>query len=155
MDSTANARHRLDERFERIALRDLPRPHRGWIRAVRDALGMSAAELGTRLGVSQQSVAHLERSERRHSIRLDSLQRAARAMDCEVVYAIVPRGSLDETVRSRARHEASRILAEVGHHSRLENQAVTDHDLAMQIDELTARLVDTRGLWTDDRPSDG
>ena len=46
------ARHRLDERLARVP--ELARPNKGWIRALRDALGMSSADLARRMGVSQQ-----------------------------------------------------------------------------------------------------
>lgn len=151
MKQSANARRRLDERFQHSSLHDLPRPHRGWIRAVRDALGMSTTELATRMGVRQQSIADLERSEQRETAKLDTLQRAARAMDCELFYAIVPRTSLDEIVRARAHQKAHHILATVSHHSRLEDQAVTDLDLASQIEEIAEQLIDRRGLWTNNQ----
>ena len=52
------ARQRLDERLSafkpesRFAV-----PPKGWIRAIRDALGMHAFQLGKRLGMTQQGVA--------------------------------------------------------------------------------------------------
>ncbi len=149
MNQSRIARHRLDERLRTIRPEEIPRPHRGWIRAVREALGMSARELGRRMGVTQQSVVDFERSEQRSTIRLDTLERAAAAMGCELVYAIVPRTSLEETVQARAREMARRLLASVEHHSRLEDQSVSDADLAVQIDEIAADLVDRRGLWRD------
>ncbi|HHN74256.1 MAG TPA: mobile mystery protein A [Acidobacteria bacterium] len=149
MNQSRIARHRLDERLRTIRPEEIPRPHRGWIRAVREALGMSARELGRRMGVTQQSVVDFERSEQRSTIRLDTLERAAAAMGCELVYAIVPRTSLEETVQGRAREMARRLLASVEHHSRLEDQSVSDADLAVQIDEIAADLVDRRGLWRD------
>lgn len=149
MTTPTIARQRLDERLRLPTIRGISRPHRGWIRAVRDALGMSSTELAARLGVSQQSVVDLERSEERHTIKLESLERAARALECELVYVLVPRASLDDIVHERATERARRLLDEVGHHSRLEDQAVTGDDLEAQVAEIAARLVDRRGLWTD------
>ena len=124
-------------------------PHRGWIRAIRDALGMSGSELATRMGVRQQSVHDLEVSERRNTIPLDTLARAADAMDCDLVYALVPRKSLEETVRSRARRKAVSHLGPIAHHSRLEDQAVGDDETEALLDDLAERFIDRRGLWTD------
>jgi len=149
MNQSRIARRRLDEKLEAISLEGVPRPHRGWIRAVREALGMSTSELGQRMGVSQQSVVELEQSEQRSTIQFDTLARAAAAMDCELVYAIVPRTSLEETVQARAHDKAREMLATVEHHSRLEDQSVSDADLAAQIDEVAADLIDRRGLWRD------
>lgn len=150
--SNAQARRHLDARFERLRplLRE-PRPPRGWVRAIRDALGMSSPELARRMGVSQSTVASLERSEAAETINAASLRRAAEALDCEVVYFLVPRRSLEESARAQARRKASQHLAAVVHHGRLEDQAVTDDDLTDQIEELATRFADRRGLWTDDR----
>ena len=94
------ARRRLDERFRRLRpLADEPRPHKGWIRAIRDALGMSSTELAARIGVSQQRVSQIEQGELQETITLETLRRAANALDCDLVYVLEPRTSLDEAVR--------------------------------------------------------
>jgi len=143
------ARRRLDERLQNINPREIPRPHRGWIRAVREALGMSTTELGRRMGISQQSVVDLERSEGRSTIQIDTLERAAAAMECELVYAIIPRTSLEEIIQTRAHEKARQQLATVEHHSRLEYQSISETDLEAQINEAAAALIDRRGLWRD------
>lgn len=152
MAGSAVARRHLDRRLAPLRGTDVVRPPRGWIRALRDALGMSSTELAARIGVSQSRVPAIEQSEVAGSIRLDTLERAARALDCRLVYALIPNNPLEDTVRAQARRKATRHLAEVAHNMRLEDQAVTDTDLAEQIDELAARLVDRRGLWTEDPP---
>jgi predicted DNA-binding mobile mystery protein A len=138
--------------LERLrALGDEQRPHKGWIRAIRDALGMSGRELAVRMGVRQQIIPELERSEQRGTIKLETLQRAADALDCDLVYVLQPRRSLNELVMSQARGKAAQHLGRVAHHSRLENQAVTDDDDVDQLNELAAHFVDRRGLWTEPR----
>jgi len=147
------ARRRLDERFRRFRpLADEPRPHKGWIRAIRDALGMSSTELATRLGVSQQSVSQMEQSEQQDTITLETLRRAANALDCDLVYVLEPRTSLEEAVREQAHKKATRHLAPLAHHSRLEDQALTDDDEAAQLEEFASQFIDRKGLWskTDD-----
>ncbi|MEX2230222.1 MAG: mobile mystery protein A [Dehalococcoidia bacterium] len=147
---TAQARSRLDARFQRLGpLVTEPRPHKGWIRAIRDALGMSARELAARMQVSQQTIPDLERSELRGTIKLETLQRAADALDCDLVYFLRPRRSLDEAVQTQARRKAIQHLRSVAHHSRLEDQAVTDPETAAQLDDLVVRFVDRRGLWSE------
>jgi len=148
MNTHAQARSRLDARL--VAYRrlvDEPRPHRGWIRAIRDALGMSGAELAARMGVSQQSIPDIEQSEAAGTVKLATLHRAARALDCDLVYVLVPRHPLDEAVRAQARRRAEALLGRVAHHSRLEDQSVDYAGFASQVDDLAARLVDRRGLW--------
>lgn len=145
----ARGRRRLDRRMERIRpLVAEPRPHRGWLRAIRDALGMSTTELATRLGFSQQTISDLERSEEQETIKIETLRRAGDALDCDLVYFLVPRTSLEEAVTQQARRKAARHLGLVAHHSRLENQVVRDEDVATEVDDLAKQLVDRRGLWS-------
>lgn len=144
------ARDRLGDRLRHFpSPNNLARPHKGWIRAIRDALGMSASELASRMGVRQQTISDIERSEQHDTIQLKTLERAAQAMDCRLVYAIVPNTSLDETVNTQARRKAAEYLEAISHHSRLEDQAVSDEDLAAQVAELADHLADRRGLWSD------
>jgi predicted DNA-binding mobile mystery protein A len=115
----------LDKRF--AALRPLvanSRPPKGWLRAIRDALGMTTAQLARRLGVSQPRIVELEQSEAGGSVTLHTLQRAAEALGCRLVYALVPIRPLAETVRERAELIADRQSAAVEHSMRLEDQAV-------------------------------
>lgn len=151
MTSTnAQARRHLDTRLHPLQpLVEEPRPHRGWIRAIRDALGMSSTELAARIGVSQQSVTEFERSEVRDSLRLETLRRAASGLDCDLVYFLVPRTSLNEAVEAQALRKAAQLLGPLAHHSRLEDQAVSEADTGAQLAELADDLTDRRGLWTE------
>src|SRR3989338_4628511 len=100
----AQSRARLDERFTQFGPVERYRaPARGWIRAVREALGMSTAQLAKRMGVRQPSIVDLERSEEKGSIELATLRRVAEALDCTVAYALVPNQPLEATIRARAR----------------------------------------------------
>lgn len=67
-------------------------PTDGWLRQVRLARGVTQQALADALGCKRQACAQLERSEARGAISLYSLRKAAAAMDCELVYALVPRG---------------------------------------------------------------
>jgi predicted DNA-binding mobile mystery protein A len=147
--SRSAARRHLDAQLEPLrSVGSLPRPVRGWIRALRDALGMSSSELARRMGVSQQAVPEMERSEINDTIKLATLRRVADALESDLVYAIVPRATLDTTVEAQARRRALEHLGAIAHHSRLEDQAVNDDDTDAQLDELAARFVDRRGLWS-------
>ncbi|MGB9358139.1 MAG: mobile mystery protein A [Acidimicrobiia bacterium] len=144
------ARRRLDARFLRLRpLAEEPRPHKGWIRAIRDALGMSSTELAARIGVSQQRVPQMERSELQGSITLETLRRVADALDCDLVYVLHPRTSLDEAVKEQARRKAAQHLGPVAHHGRLEDQELDVKDEAAQLDEFALRFVDRKGLWAE------
>ena len=89
----------LDERFAMGSTSAIAnRPRGGWVRAVRDALGMNTRQLAQRLGVTHNAVVDLERSEVAGVAKLEALRRADEALDCDLVYALVPRTTLEDTV---------------------------------------------------------
>lgn len=120
------------------------RPDSGWLKVLRNALGMTAAQLATRLGISQPSVIRAEQREAAGSITLDSLQKMANAMDAELVYFLAPRTSLMDTVRKRAeltaRADAAAAAAALG----IEWQVVPPLALAQQIETEAERLLAER-----------
>src|ERR1700676_5160497 len=121
----AQSRSHLDERFE--VLGPAPRsssPVRGWIKAVREALGMTTAQLAKRLGVKQHYVVAIEQSEAKGTIELATLRRVAEALDCNLVYALIPNKPLEATLRERARAFVRRRRAPVEHSMLLEHQKV-------------------------------
>lgn len=118
------------------------------MRAIRDALGMTSAELAERMGLTQQTVIDLERSEAHDTIKLETLRRAANALDCDLVYFLIPRTGLEDAVRSQALQKARRHIGRVAHHSRLEDQAIDAEQTNAQLDELAAQFIDRRGLWS-------
>lgn len=137
----------LDRHFDEWQqLRGLARPPRGWIRAVREALGMSAAALAVRLGITAGAVTRLEQSEAADRIQLDTLRRAADALGCDLVYLLVPRRPLNAVVRDRARELAHRQIAAVEQTMRLEDQE-TGTVQEME-DRLTEQLLARGGLWS-------
>ena len=86
------------------AAQALPRPHKGWIRAMREAMGVSAGEVGRILGTSRQLPLQFEKAEAEDTITLKSLRSVARALDCELVYALVPKaGSKQKPIEARTR----------------------------------------------------
>ena len=128
---------------------------RGWIREVREILGLSAQQLAARMGVSQPTVAKMEQAEARGVVTLASLKRAAEAMDCHLVYAFVPRTSFEEILQVRASEVATRLLDRVGHTMSLEAQEPGGEFRARRRRELADELVRTlsRELWEESAAS--
>jgi predicted DNA-binding mobile mystery protein A len=124
----------LDDRFRTLRpLANSRRPAKGWLRAIRDALGMTGAQMGRRLGISQPSVTGVEQAEVNGSITLHTLQRAAEALGCRLVYALVPEKPLADVVRERAELIAAREADAVEHTMRLEDQATGDRRLRREL----------------------
>lgn len=148
----SSARRQLDKRLSLLTeTSSLAPPPRGWIRAIREALGMTTAQLAKRLGVSQPRVIDIEKAEARRTITLDSLERAARALHCRLVYALVPNKPLDDLVEERARLLAEKRLAATRHSMTLEAQGVEPGDEREQLQRLIRELVEQSGsvLWED------
>ena len=141
------SRAQLDGRFEAFgpAKRYSP-PARGWIKAVREALGMTTAQLAKRLRMKQPSIVAIEQSEARGTIELATLRRVAEAFDCTVVYALVPNKPLEAALRDRARAFLRRRRGPVEHSMLLEDQQVTGTDSEARLDEIV-RETNPRLFW--------
>ena len=135
------SRHLLDAAIREDAahLARLGRPPQGWVRTVREALNMPQRELGRRMSVSQPSVQALERREVSGAITIESLERAADALGCDLVYALIPRRSLEETLREQAEQVARTQWNAVAHTMTLEDQGVAGGE--GEIAELTRRTM--------------
>ena len=141
MDKTT-ARKALDSKIASLPpLQKMQRPHKGWIRAVKEALGMSSKQLAARLGVSPPRITALEKSEVDETVTLSSLRRAAEALDCALVYSFVPKGSFEEVLQTRARRIAAEIIGKVDHTMRLEAQNVQSDKLNEEIENLAAQIL--------------
>ena len=120
----------LDERLPvlRKASASAIRPTRGWLRAVREAIGARQEAIAQKMGVQRQSYARIENTEAQGSISLTSLQKAADAMDCEVVYYLVPRESVAKSYTELAQKNDPKLkhLRASEHSMALEDQAVGD-----------------------------
>jgi predicted DNA-binding mobile mystery protein A len=141
------ARERLDSKLASIKpIERFAMPPKGWVRAIRDAIGMTGSQLARRLGMTAQGIVSLERSEASGKIQLSTLRRAAEAMDCILVYALVPKTSLTEMVDRRARELALRALRRVSHSMALEDQQV-DRDLEKRVQTYIDTALRDRDLW--------
>ena len=142
----------LDEALEPFrSLGQLELPRDGWARAIRKALGMSQRQLAERIGVSTTSAQSAERNEARGKIQLDSLEALAEGLECEFVYALVPRDSIEGMLEQRATELAGRMVNRVSTSMELEEQGVSEEEKRRQIEELAVRLLRDRPkhFWDD------
>ncbi len=142
----------LDEQLKPwIELAELPRPRNGWIAAVRQTLGMGLRQLGERLGMNPSALRRLEERELSGTVTLATLSRVAVAMDCRLVYAIVPIESLQSVVERQMSKVAADRSARVGHTMDLESQGVREEERYRQQTTLKERMLSEwpRQLWDD------
>jgi predicted DNA-binding mobile mystery protein A len=127
-------------------------PKVGWIRAIRESLGMSREQLGSRIksprtklrGLTASAVQSLELQEANGTITLASLDRAASAMQCSLFYVLIPNQSLEQIVQDRAIEVAANLEAGVSQTMKLEAQ---DYDQKIVNQPFINRLIEQPGLW--------
>lgn len=136
------ARQQLDKTLSAYAIaKQTNQPIKGWVRAIREALGMSGKQLANRLNVSQPRIPKLEQDEVSGVVSLKTMRQAAEAMDCVFVYAIVPRTSLEETVRTQALAVAATRMQRVSHTMLLEAQSLSAEEHRASLDASVEELV--------------
>ena len=132
------------------SLVDVQRPRSGWIRAVRQALGMTNRQLAKRSGRrSAQAIHDLQQREAAETIQLNSLREIAEAMGCRLVYAIVPARPIDEMLRERAASIARATLRRSGHSMKLEGQGLGVREEQRAVESEIESLLEgsRKRLW--------
>ena len=146
---SALARKQLERRL--APLRDITTaaPPKGWIKAIRESLGMTARQLAARMGAAPSRIPAIEKAEVSGATTLRTMRRAAEAMNCSFVYAFVPIEPLDDILRRRAMLKARGDVARVDHSMRIENQALLKSDLNADVKRSAALNLagSLRGLW--------
>jgi len=152
-EQTALARKHLERRLGPLRDLNLVPPPKGWLRAIRESLGMTARQLAARMGTVPSRIPVIEEAEITGATTVKTLRQAAAAMNCAFVYAFVPIEPLDEIVRERAIRKARAEIARLDHTMRLENQSLRKIDLDAEARRAIDRLLagSPRRLWSDDK----
>lgn len=142
----------MDAVLQDAADHPLPqRPASGWLRAIRNALGMSSGVLASHLGMTASGVRKLEQAEAADSITLGTLRRMAEALDCDLHYALVPRRPLREMRRQQALRLAQQLQQRSRRTMVLEAQSVATPSAAAheRLEALAQEILRTSGnrLW--------
>lgn len=140
--SRTKLRRALDRRSANLRASIAPPPRSGWTRAVRESLGLTAAQLARRLKVATVTVLEMEKREASGRVTLETLERAARAMGCRFVYGIVPEGdsTLDAMVDAQALDAARRLAQRAAQSMTLEEQGVVSDETDAQVRDLAQTL---------------
>ena len=150
-ESRIRDRRTLDNRLNKFPQKnEFTPPRRGWIKSIREAIGMSAADLGERMGITRQSVLTLEESESDGRAGMDSLKRAAEAMDCSFVYALLPNSSLENILRQQIEKVIAQRMKGVSHSMKLEDQLAELSDSAYEA--LVIELMNSPKVWHSTTP---
>jgi predicted DNA-binding mobile mystery protein A len=139
----------VDEQLKKLKGSVPDIPPKGWIHTIRTTLSMSSAQLGAKLGVSQQAALTLEQREADMTITLGKLKEAGAAMGLRLVYGFVPETSLEEMIEKRAKELARQIVMATSKQMTMEDQKVGEKRLREAINERTEELIRTmpKILW--------
>ncbi len=146
------AREQLDKTLNKYKpLTNLSIPIKGWIRAIRYALGMSGRQLAKKLNVTKQRITLLEQDELSGSATIKMMKRAADALDCIFIYGLIPRTTLEEIVRKRAKEIVGKRINRVNQTMLLESQNLSQNEikniLQKEIDTMIENLP--KDFWDD------
>lgn len=150
-EDRALRRDQVDRQLAPLRRRPLSRPARGWVRALREALGINGNQLARRMRIARSQLSQIEDGEARGVVSLNTLQRAADALDCDLVYAFVPRDgkTLEELVHERAQRVAKRAVEQVAGTMALEDQRTSNEFRKLEVERIAADLIRSmdRRLW--------
>ncbi|MDQ2680558.1 MAG: mobile mystery protein A [Candidatus Eremiobacteraeota bacterium] len=157
VEQAAVARKQLERRLAPLRDMTLAAPPKGWIKAIRESLGMTARQLAARMGVMPSRIPVIEKAEVTGSTTLRTLRQTAAAMNCAFVYVFVPLEPLDDILRERAMRKAWKDVSRLDHTMRLENQALLKSDFEAERHRTVDRILfgSLRGLWEEERAHHG
>jgi predicted DNA-binding mobile mystery protein A len=125
-------------------------PPIGWIKAIRNGIGMSMEQLGKKLSITKQGVMDIEKRENEGAITIKSMKEIAMAMDMQFVYGFVPKaGSLEQMIETRALEIASKIVERTSTTMKLEDQANSKERVEKAIKERASEIINKtpKILW--------
>lgn len=141
----------LENKMQAFAtLQQVASPPTGWIKAVRTAIGMSLQQVSLRLSITKQSVQEMEKREKDGSITIKSLREAAKALDMQLVYGLVPMdGSLEALIERKAKQLATQIVLRTSNSMKLEEQENSWQRIEKAIEERTTLIKNEmpKALW--------
>ena len=140
MDNKKLLRRSYQKKFDVLKKAIIKRPQQGWLKTIREFLGMTTTQLAKRINVSQPRIINLEKNEK--NTKISTMERIADALNCDFVYAFVPRENIDDIIYNQAKKKALKIMSKVNKNMELENQLAQDSDtLEDLIKELTEHNI--------------
>ena len=128
------------------------KPKKGWIKTIRENLGMTIRQLAKRVGVSPVRIAEIERSETEGNLTFETCIKVAKALNCRFVYTFVPEKSLQSLVEEQALKKAKVDCKNVYHSMALEEQAPDksrmDDLIKVRAEEMLQKRISK--IWEDE-----
>jgi predicted DNA-binding mobile mystery protein A len=151
MKNTKLQFQQLNEKMDQLnGMQHVIVPPIGWIKAIRNGIGMSMEQLGKKLSITKQGVMDIEKREKEGAITINSMQEIAKAMDTQFVYGFVPKaGSLEQMIEMRALEIATKIVERTSTSMKLEDQANSKERIENAIKERASEIINRtpKILW--------
>jgi predicted DNA-binding mobile mystery protein A len=124
---------------------------KGWIKLIREALGMSTTQLAGKVGINQSRISRLENAEIEGDLKLSSLKKIADGLDMQFVYGFVPKDSLENMVLEQAKKIARKRMKRVNHTMRLEEQELSSDEKSKAFQDLVQKILieDSKDFWNE------
>ncbi len=134
------------------SLKNTPRPPKGWIRAIRTALGINNRQFSNLLNVHKSRISKIEQDEINDALTIKTMRNVAEALDCEFVYGFAPKTTLSKTIEKRAREVVQKTINKTNYTMRLEKQSLSKEELNEVLEEKVKKLIETmpKTLWDND-----
>ena len=147
MDNKKILRHSYQKKFDVLKKAVIERPKQGWLKTIREFLGMTTTQLAKKIDVSQPRVINMEKNEQ--NIKISTMERIADALNCDFVYAFEPRENIDDIIYNQAKKKALKIMNKVNKNMGLENQLAESEDT---LEDLIKELSDNNiaRIWDED-----
>ncbi len=144
MDNKKILRRSYQKKFNTLKKVVIARPPQGWLKTIREFLGMTTTQLAKKLEISQPRIIALEKNER--NIKISTMERIADVLNCDFFYAFIPRENIDDIIYNQAKKKAQKILEKVNKNMSLENQLANTDDL---LNDIIKELLDgnTTKIW--------
>jgi len=142
-------REQLDEKLDKIRPFAFLTMESGWIKVIREALGMSTKQLGKKVGIDQSRISRLENAEIEGDLKLSSLKKIAEGLNMRLVYYFVPAESLEEMMENQAKAIAQKRMNNINQTMRLEDQELSEKEKAKALEDLTQRILidEPKDFW--------
>ena len=147
------AREQLDQNIQRLQpLKNINVPLKGWIKAVRESIGMTSTQLAKRLGVSQPRVTQIEKEEINGSLTINMMRKVAEALNCNYYYSILPlEENLETLLRIRVTLIVKKKYENVKHTMKLEAQGLDEFSMNKEIEHAVKEIMRElpKTIWED------
>ena len=143
-------REQLDKKLAKFKpILNTPVPKGGWVKTIREALGMTTYELAKKTDLDQSRISRIESSEAKQEIKLSTLVKIADGLGVKFVYGFVPEEDLEAIVREQAIKIAKKRLGRVDHSMKLELQGVTDEEQEKALKDLIDKILieEPKNFW--------